>query len=45
MKDDISLFRDTKIYYVNDEDNDHYWNIPEYADQNPTTSKTFTPVN
>ncbi len=46
MKDDISLFRDTKIYYVNDEDNDdHYWNIPEYADQNPTMSKTFTPVN
>jgi len=45
MKDDISLFRDTKIYYVNDEDNDHYWNIPEYADQNPTRSKTFTPVN
>lgn len=45
MKDDISLFRDTKIYYVNDEDNDHYWNIPEYADQNPTGSKTFTPVN
>ncbi len=45
MKDDISLFRDTKIYYVNDEDNDHYWNIPEYADQNPTRSKTFTTVN
>jgi hypothetical protein len=45
MKDDISLFRDTKIYYVNDEDNDHYWNIPGYADQNPTRSKTFTPVN
>lgn len=45
MKDDISLFRDTKIYYVNDEDNDHYWNIPGYADQNPTRSKTFIPVN
>lgn len=44
MKDDISLFRDTKIYYVNDEDNDHYWDIPEYADQNPTKSKTFTLV-
>jgi hypothetical protein len=45
MKDDSSLFHNTKIYYVNDEDNNHYWNIPEYTDQNPTRAKTFTPVN
>jgi hypothetical protein len=44
-KDDINLFRDTKIYYVNDEDNNHYWDIAEYADQESTKSATFTIVN
>jgi hypothetical protein len=43
-KDDINLFRNTNIYYVNDEDNNHYWNIAEYADQKPTKSATFTLV-
>ena len=42
--EDTSLFRNTKIYYVNSEDSDHYWDIPEYTDQNPTKSKTFTSV-
>jgi hypothetical protein len=44
-RDNINLFRDTDIYYVNDLDNNHYWDIAEYTDDELTKSATFTLVN
>ena len=40
------LFRNSRIYYINDEDIEHYWRIPAYAErQKAAEPTTFTVVS